>query len=255
MAPKCLFVLLLCVKCVFCELYGANVVINDSEDDMPKLPLKIVYENLKKNIDSVKKSCGEICDQSIEGKPGKYFDFIEKKVDCEALFSNPDIDDPTQFYEPPKKIPKWLKDNYSYSGRVEIDYSDYFDDKKLQNHYTHWNQTIIDFINKQLEEDKFSGPYGKKYADMIDDFMKNHIELKDKLVMVIGSHTPWIELMAIRNGAKKVLAVDYNEITSYHDQIETMQVPELNKRFNDKTLPKFDIIISYSSVEHSGLGR
>ena len=30
---------------------------------------------------------------------------------------------------------------------------------------------------------------------------------------------------------------------------------EFRKKFNDGTLEKFDIIVSYSSLEHSGLGR
>ena len=57
---------------------------------------------------------------SISGKPGKYFDEINKEIDCPALFSNPDMDIPSQFKEPPIKIPKWLLDDYSYHGKVEI---------------------------------------------------------------------------------------------------------------------------------------
>merc|ERR1711997_933070 len=61
--------------------------------------------------------------------------------------------------------------------------------------------------------------------------------------------------MAVRNGAKKVLSVDYNEIKSDHPQIDTMHALELNKRYLDRTLPKFDVLISFSSLEHAGLGR
>ncbi len=261
------FALLICINSVLCEIQLSVISqpeVNEFEieDDnteeenaVPKIPLKTVYENLKKTVASVKKSCGEICDQTISGKPGKYFDEIHKKVDCDALFSNPDIDDPSQFHDPPSRIPKWLKDEYSYSGKIPIDYNYYYDDSKGQHHYSHWNQTIIDIITNQFDTDTFQGPYGKKYADMLDDFMKNHIDLKDKQVIVIGSHTPWIEMMAVKNGAKKVLSVDYNEINSDHPQIDTMHALELNKRYLDRTLPQFDVLISYSSLEHSGLGR
>ena len=261
------FALLICINSVLCEIQLSVIQNQDSnvqpeineveidEDSVPKIPSKTVYENLKKTVASVRKSCGEICDTTISGKPGKYFDEIHKKVDCDALFSNPDIDDPSQFHDPPSRIPKWLKDEYSYFGKVPIDYNHYLDDSKGQHHYSHWNQTIIDFITNQFDTDTFQGPYGKKYADMINDFMKNHIDLKDKQVIVIGSHTPWIEMMAVRNGAKKVLSVDYNEIKSDHPQIDTMHALELNKRYLDRTLPQFDVLISYSSLEHSGLGR
>ena len=60
-----------------------------------------------------------ICN-SISGKPGKYFDEITKDINCPALFSNPDMDIPSQFKDPPIKIPKWLLDDYSYHGKVEI---------------------------------------------------------------------------------------------------------------------------------------
>ena len=41
-----------------------------------KLTNKQIYENLKKSLKFIKESCGEICDQTITGKPGKYFDHI-----------------------------------------------------------------------------------------------------------------------------------------------------------------------------------
>ena len=237
----------------------------EETESVKKLTDNVVYDNLKKTIASVKKSCGEICDQSIKGEPGKYFDSIKKKVNCDDLFNNPDIDDPSQFKKPPMKIPDWLLNDYSYSGKVAIEYSApyskrekipcYYDDSNLQHHYSHWTQTIFDIINKQMDSGGFKGPYGKKYADMLDDFMKNHIDLKDQHVMIVGSHTPWLEVMALRNGAKKVLSVDYNEINSDHPQIDTMPVMELNQRYLNRTLPTFDVLISYSSVEHSGLGR
>ena len=117
------FALLICINSVLCEIQLSVIQNQDSnvqpeineveidEDSVPKIPSKTVYENLKKTVASVKKSCGEICDTTISGKPGKYFDEIHKIVDCDALFSNPDIDDPSQFHDPPSRIPKWKGSN------------------------------------------------------------------------------------------------------------------------------------------------
>ena len=42
---------------------------------------KQIYQNLRKNIASIKESCGQICDQTIKGTAkGKYFEFIQKNV-------------------------------------------------------------------------------------------------------------------------------------------------------------------------------
>jgi hypothetical protein len=45
---------------------------------------------------------------SGQGTPGKYYPFLEKSVDCDALFSNADIDANAEFQHPPAKIPKYL---------------------------------------------------------------------------------------------------------------------------------------------------
>ena len=62
-----------------------------------RLTNKEIYANLKKSLESIKNSCGEICDQTIKGKPGAFFDHIKKNVNCEALFTNPDIDASSDF--------------------------------------------------------------------------------------------------------------------------------------------------------------
>ena len=63
------------------------------------------YSNLKRTISSIKKSCGQVCDQSITGKPGKFFDEIRKDVNCQALFNNSDFDKLSEFETPLMKIP------------------------------------------------------------------------------------------------------------------------------------------------------
>ena len=67
-----------------------------------------IYSNLKRRLKSVKESCGQVCDTNIEGENGKYYKSIKKKIDCDALFSNSDIDAESEFYQPPRKIPKYL---------------------------------------------------------------------------------------------------------------------------------------------------
>jgi len=77
-------------------------------DEKPKLSSKEIYKNLKNKIQSVKESCGQVCDTTIHGEQGKYFEVLKKDINCEALFTNPDIDAEAEFEFPPKKIPKYL---------------------------------------------------------------------------------------------------------------------------------------------------
>ena len=76
---------------------------------------------------------------------------------------------------------------------------------------------------------------------------KSHIINKD--VAVIGSLLPWLEAIIINMGAKSVTTIEYNKPTST-DLIKTVTYDEFTKS-NDK----YDSIFSYSSIEHSGLGR
>ena len=74
-------------------------------------------------------------------------------------------------------------------------------------------------------------------------------------VLVIGSETPWIEVMALMYGAKSVTSVDYAKIQCDDSRILVMTHKELEEKFLNGTATKFDVVISYSSLEHSGLGR
>ena len=77
-------------------------------DMKPKLSSKKIYANLKKRMESIKKSCGQVCQTDMKGEPGKYYQAIRKDVDCKSLFTNTDIDEASEFQFPPTKIPKYL---------------------------------------------------------------------------------------------------------------------------------------------------
>lgn len=75
-------------------------------------------------------------------------------------------------------------------------------------------------------------------------------------VLVLGSQRPWLEAIILEAGAKKITTVDYVKIKCYHPQIKTMVMEELRQQYlSDLYRPQFDSIVSFSSVEHSGLGR
>ena len=78
------------------------------EQQKPKFTNKEIYSRLKDRLKSIKESCGEICDTNVEGIEGKYYKFFDKRVNCDALFSNTDIDAEGEFQQPPAKIPKYL---------------------------------------------------------------------------------------------------------------------------------------------------
>ena len=55
-------------------------------------------------------------------------------------------------------------------------------------------------------------------------------------------------------GASKVTTLEYNKIQSKHPRIETLLPDEMADLVN-KGQANFDGVVTYSSLEHSGLGR
>ena len=85
--------------------------------------------------------------------------------------------------------------------------------------------------------------------------MKNHLKVKDKEILIIGSWRPWLEIIALVNGAKEVTSTDYQKIYCDRPNLKLMTTYEFNEKYLNGELPQYDIVISISSVEHSGLGR
>ncbi|CAJ0606173.1 unnamed protein product [Cylicocyclus nassatus] len=72
---------------------------------------------------------------------------------------------------------------------------------------------------------------------------------------VIGSEWPWVEVLALRNGAAKVVTVEYQETKIVGTKkIEYIHPIEFAKQWSEKNA-SYDFSISFSSIEHSGLGR
>ena len=76
---------------------------------------------------------------------------------------------------------------------------------------------------------------------------------------MIGSQLPWIEAILLEKGANHVTTLDYGSIENHHPNV-TVVLPEklrkmyLNGYFTDD-IQMFDAVVTFSSLEHSGLGR
>lgn len=78
---------------------------------------------------------------------------------------------------------------------------------------------------------------------------------KPMRVLVAGAISPWVEAVVLsRPGLQleKLVTTDYNPITIESSQIEFVHMEDLKRHRPD---PLFDLVISYSSIEHDGLGR
>jgi hypothetical protein len=126
--------------------------------------------------------------------------------------------------------------------------------KESQGSNQEWTEEYVDsFIKRFTPENIKSGKHGSEYynnASFLHVQVLEKYAITGKKIAVIGSLNPWIEAICLNFG-NSVTTVEYN-VPKSSNLIRTMSFDEFaSDSFNET----FDVIISYSSIEHSGLGR
>ena len=125
-----------------------------------------------------------------------------------------------------------------------------------------WNNIINEYIEKFTREKIINNLHGRENYPVGDLQYKeggasfyhckllDKYEVKNKKVAIIGSENPWIEAIVYNYGCRDITTVEYNKPSIEHENFKVISYDEFKI-----TDVKYDIIISYSSIEHSGLGR
>lgn len=85
---------------------------------------------LKKKLKLIKLDCGQVCDTDIKPlRKSKYYDYIEKNVDCLNLFESPVLEQTVmepveniENYQPPNfcELPDELKAVFTHHGKIKV---------------------------------------------------------------------------------------------------------------------------------------
>jgi len=118
-----------------------------------------------------------------------------------------------------------------------------------------WTREQVSDYLAQLAQGTLKGTYGANQTNWLYRVIQSFEEIKGGTALVIGSERPWVECILLAAGAKKVMTLEYGTLHSEHPQLETILPGDFRKRYRGGTLPVFDAVVSYSSLEHSGLGR
>jgi hypothetical protein len=106
---------------------------------------------------------------------------------------------------------------------------------------------ILDYCNK-LEYEKLSpNDYPKSSLQLVEVFNK-FVNISGKKCLVLGSISPWIECLLLHFNAESVTTLDY-VIPECNYKINTLSMEHYNREI------KYDVVVSFSSLEHDGLGR
>lgn len=152
---------------------------------------------------------------------------------------------------PYKEIPIELLNDYTLNDKIPI-LNWWRNDSKNEN--INWNNDLINnFINRFTPININLNIIGREdYPNasrlLLEAFEKYNI--KNMNVAVVGSLTPWIEAILI-NLNNNVTTIEYNVPNCKYEKIICKNY------FKDfqNTHNLYDCIVSFSSIEHSGLGR
>jgi hypothetical protein len=201
--------------------------------------------------------CGQLCSNDLPASQSKFFDFIRKDFDCEELWSNSAID---QSRTGPavlmKNMPQKMLVNFTYNGLVPIRTFHMFDQAYLGGDADTpvWEADTVDDWSRRCANGTLDGNYGRQQTSYLLQGLKQVPTISTANVMVIGSENPWVEACVLSAGASNVTTLEFGKIESRHPRIVTLSPDEMRSRFSE-TYESFDVIVTFSSVEHAGLGR
>jgi hypothetical protein len=211
-------------------------------------------------IKQVVHACGAVCRIDDFGTPALFFNHTTKHVNCMSLVANKAIDTAMAEPVPPQMaaIPAYLMDAFTHGGKVAMQL---YQEGVLNERYLGgsaatpvWEAAVIDDWVRQCEAGTLQGTYGAEYTKQLREALRQAKNIVQGRVLVIGSERPWVEACLLYLGASHVTTLEYGGIVSNHPKVSTI-TPE-NMRANAHTYQNyFDAVVSFSSLEHSGLGR
>jgi len=224
---------------------------------LQKLSVQLRGESLGERYEQILGFCGELCDLTKHIEPGLVVGTVKAKVDCDAIFASEEIDKPSE--DPPKpweQIPRKIQDEYLHYGKVEmspwfID-NQQFGDRDMEETFVFTKQDVQGYIDA-FEAGTPRDNYGDG-SNMINK-ASDAIGVEGKTVLVIGTQQPWAEAVLFTKNPKFVMTLEYGSFRSEFPNHEFVTPKMFRDRYTAGTLPMFDLIVTYSSVEHSGLGR
>jgi len=217
--------------------------------------LLLCFVDLKQSLSKCRE-CGSICSTKYDSQEeGKLYPLLRKEVNCDNIMHRMAFC-PFKVFRPPLRVlPNNLIKDFTMDGYCRIGKQWYFDESALSERQRS-RPTDIDAL---LSRDK-QGININKYKDknVLKPALRWHLyAIKNKHVAVIGTVHPWVEAILINLGVSQVTTIEYNKLDIKHSQVHVITPYKFAEKFLNRTadFETFDAAFSYSSIEHSGLGR
>ena len=201
---------------------------------------------------------GQACSYKYEGsREGLKWPVLTKKFCCPNLMLHLLKYRPATTWPPPNQPPSEMKIDFELNGKCPL-----VEDMFITERYSgaprllSWTPQMVQNMTEKFNAGRVIGNYGLDADLQVAKAMETfRTSVQGKHGLVIGSETPWVETIALIHGADKITTLEYSRIHSTHEKISSLLPTEfaLQQLLADGL--KYDFVFTYSSVEHSGLGR
>lgn len=219
-------------------------------------------------LDSIRTVCGQLCRTDKTAVRGDFLDTVTAQVDCDRLFQSDILENSIHCgdQEPPKDIPPEMWEAFTMAGRV--DSVPWYFNSLVRNTTLHFTKAeiltkeymdkLVSLVEAGTPRDSYAymGEDGQiVFGSALIDAAVTEVGVSGLTVLVIGTMLPWLEAVLLARGAARVVTVDFAYKISEHPDWEWLRPADFRRQYLEGRLPLFDRVFSYSSVEHSGLGR
>ena len=185
------------------------------------------------------------------------------KKECLMLYDKLLNPDKSLIFRPPlKSPPEELLNSFTQNGDMPIKNYWYLDeaysDAAASDNGMGGEVVVIKKaeLDKWRDKVKVHAPLEYQDLNMMDSMFKHQNKLANKTMVVVGTRETWIEAISLEVEASKVYTLEYTHRKYEQSKLEWIHVNDyLARAIKFETIEEFDNACSFSSIEHSGLGR
>merc|ERR1711884_264997 len=196
-----------------------------------------------------------------------FLDFVMSEIDCSSLLNLMQNIENNQQFSNGLSCPRWpqvpdsMKKHFLEERR--FNFEELFLDNRVMDRLTRpdvfaWTHRPLVFserVQNIIKEKLSKGHSTYNESPNLISQAADYMDIRDKNVLVIGTEVPWMETLLLERRPRRGVTVEYAEIKSEIPGWEFWTPSVFRKKYLSGTLEKFDFVFTYSSVEHSGLGR
>jgi len=200
------------------------------------------------------RECGQICSTEFDSKKeGHVYPLLRKKVNCDNIMHRTVFCPFKTIRPPPRKPPPNLVKNYTMDGHCVFGSPWYLDDSAPTAPLRYAASSLTLLLVKDNQGIRINHYHDN---NTFKTALKRYLSaIKGKHVAVVGTAMPWAEAIVLNLGAEKVTTIEYRDLYIEHPRVSVVTPSQYASRFLNRTAESFDAVVSYSSIEHTGLGR